>query len=150
MLSWIYVVVAFGFFLMVAYARNKYAAKEHIYYRMVQFLIIVLGIFVIIALLQFTSFKFTDVFTSLLAFIPTGWGILLIAQVLRPFLPAILWEAVVSVARLYDILFGVIVMVPVAFLSWMPGFQSMQTRILFNEAFSRGLRIFQLFTGKKS
>jgi callose synthase len=150
LLSWIYVVVAFGFFLMVAYARNKYAAKEHIYYRMVQFLIIVLGIFVIIALLQFTSFKFTDVFTSLLAFIPTGWGILLIAQVLRPFLPAILWEAVVSVARLYDILFGVIVMVPVAFLSWMPGFQSMQTRILFNEAFSRGLRIFQLFTGKKS
>ncbi|KAJ6884901.1 hypothetical protein NC652_031793 [Populus alba x Populus x berolinensis] len=150
MLSWIYVVVAFGFFLMVAYARNKYAAKEHIYYRMVQFLIIVLGIFVIIALLQFTSFKFTDVFTSLLAFIPTGWGILLIAQVLRPFLPAILWEAVVSVARLYDILFGVIVMVPVAFLSWMPGFQSMQTRILFNEAFSRGLRIFQLVTGKKS
>lgn len=149
-LSWIYVVVAFGFFLMVAYARNKYAAKEHIYYRMVQFLIIVLGIFVIIALLQFTSFKFTDVFTSLLAFIPTGWGILLIAQVLRPFLPAILWEAVVSVARLYDILFGVIVMVPVAFLSWMPGFQSMQTRILFNEAFSRGLRIFQLVTGKKS
>ncbi|KAG6751248.1 hypothetical protein POTOM_045772 [Populus tomentosa] len=150
MLSWIYVVVAFGFFFMVAYARNKYAAKEHIYYRMVQFLIIVLGIFVIIALLQFTSFKFTDVFTSLLAFIPTGWGILLIAQVLRPFLPAILWEAVVSVARLYDILFGVIVMVPVAFLSWMPGFQSMQTRILFNEAFSRGLRIFQLVTGKKS
>ncbi|KAJ6379271.1 hypothetical protein OIU76_015981 [Salix suchowensis] len=149
-LSWIYIAVAFGFFLMVGYARNKYAAKEHIYYRMVQFLIIVLGILVIIALLQFTSFKFTDVFTSLLAFIPTGWGILLIAQVARPFLPSILWEAVISVARLYDIMFGVIVMVPVAFLSWMPGFQSMQTRILFNEAFSRGLRIFQLVTGKKS
>uniref|UniRef100_A0A6N2MFU7 Glycosyl transferase 48 domain-containing protein n=1 Tax=Salix viminalis TaxID=40686 RepID=A0A6N2MFU7_SALVM len=149
-LSWIYIAVAFGFFLMVGYARNKYAAKEHIYYRMVQFLIIVLGILVIIALLQFTSFKFTDVFTSLLAFIPTGWGILLIAQVVRPFLPSILWEAVISVARLYDIMFGVIVMVPVAFLSWMPGFQSMQTRILFNEAFSRGLRIFQLVTGKKS
>ncbi|CAK7324004.1 unnamed protein product [Dovyalis caffra] len=150
LLSWIYVFVAFGVYLVVAYARNKYAAREHIYYRMVQFLIIVLGILAIIALLEFTSFKFVDLFTSLLAFIPTGWGILLIAQVLRPFLPSRLWESVVSVARLYDIMLGVIVMAPVAFLSWMPGFQSMQTRILFNEAFSRGLRIFQIVTGKKS
>ncbi|KAJ0113080.1 hypothetical protein Patl1_02248 [Pistacia atlantica] len=119
LLSWIYIVVAFGIYAVISYARDKYAAKEHIYYR--------------------------------LAFIPTGWGLILIAQVFRPFLrPTGVWQAVVSVARLYDIMFGVIVMTPVAFLSWMPGFQSMQTRILFNEAFSRGLRIFQIFTGKQA
>ncbi|GAV70420.1 Glucan_synthase domain-containing protein/FKS1_dom1 domain-containing protein [Cephalotus follicularis] len=151
LLSWIAVFVALGIYVIIAYARDKYAAREHIYYRMVQFLVIILMILVIIALLEFTNFAFIDLFTSLLAFIPTGWGMILIAQVLRPFLQStILWGSVVSVARMYDIMFGVIVMAPVAFLSWMPGFQSMQTRILFNEAFTRGLRIFQIVTGKKS
>ncbi|XP_022843209.1 callose synthase 12-like [Olea europaea var. sylvestris] len=150
LLSWIYVVVALGISVLLAYARDKYAAKEHIYYRLVQFLVIILAGIVIAALLEFTSFKFQDVFTSLLAFIPTGWGIILIAQVLRPFLEKMaLWETIVSVARLYDILFGVIVMAPVALLSWLPGLQNMQTRLLFNQAFSRGLHISQIVAGKK-
>ncbi|MED6107161.1 Callose synthase 12 [Stylosanthes scabra] len=151
LLSWIYVVLIFGVYMLVAYAHNKYAAKEHIYYRLVQFLLIILAILVIVALLEFTNFKFVDIFTSLLAFIPTGWGLILIAQVFRPFLEStIVWDGVVSVARLYDILLGVIIMAPVALLSWLPGFQNMQTRMLFNDAFSRGLRIFQIITGKKS
>ncbi|GFZ05671.1 glucan synthase-like 5 [Actinidia rufa] len=129
LLSWIYVVVAMSIY----------------------FLVIILATLVIVALLEFTRFTFVDAFTSLLAFIPTGWGFILIAQVLRPFLQkTILWDIVVSVARTYDIMFGVIIMAPVGLLSWMPGFQSMQTRILFNEAFSRGLQIFKIVTGKKS
>lgn len=151
LLSWIYVVVAVAISLTIAYARDKYAAKDHIYYRLVQFLVILLVIIVIVALLEFTHFKFVDLFTSLLAFVPTGWGLILIAQVFRPFLRRTsAWEAIISLARLYDIMFGVIVMAPVALLSWLPGFQSMQTRILFNEAFSRGLHISQIVTGKKS
>lgn len=151
LLSWIYVVMAFGIYAIVSYARDKYAAREHIYYRLVQFLIVIFMILVIVALLEFTKFRLMDLLTSLMAFIPTGWGLILIAQVFRPFLQSTrLWQPVVSVARLYDIMFGVIVLTPVAFLSWMPGFQSMQTRILFNEAFSRGLRIFQIVTGKKA
>ncbi|KAK7342239.1 hypothetical protein VNO80_25184 [Phaseolus coccineus] len=151
LLSWIYVLVISGIYVVVVYARNRYAAREHIYYRLVQFLVIIIAILVIVVLLEFTKFKFIDIFTSLLAFIPTGWGLISIAQVFRPFLQStIIWDGVVSVARLYDIMFGVIVMAPVALLSWLPGFQNMQTRILFNEAFSRGLRIFQIVTGKKS
>ncbi|KAF8007893.1 hypothetical protein BT93_K1785 [Corymbia citriodora subsp. variegata] len=146
LLSWIFVFVAFGVYWVISYAQDKYAAKDHIYYRLVQFLVIVLGILLAIALLKFTKFKFMDIFTSLLAFIPTGWGIILMAQVLRSFLQRTkLWDSVVSVARMYDIMFGVIVIAPVALLSWMPGFQSMQTRILFNEAFGRGLRKFFFF-----
>lgn len=148
--SWIYVVVGLGLFLIVAYAREKYAAKEHIYYRLVQFLVIILAIIVIVALLEFTHFKIVDLFTSLLAFIPTGWGFILIAQVLRPLLQnTVVWEVVMSIARLYEIMFAVLVLTPVALLSWLPGFQSMQTRILFNDAFSRGLQIFQIISGKK-
>lgn len=150
LLSWIYVVVALGFFNITAYAREKYAAREHIYFRLVQLLAVLFFIVVMVALLQFTAFKFGDLFVSLLAFVPTGWGFISIAQVLRPFLQkSMIWGTVVSVARLYEIMFGIIVMVPVAVLSWLPGFQPMQTRILFNEAFSRGLRIFQIVTGKK-
>ncbi|CAM8978938.1 unnamed protein product [Rhodiola kirilowii] len=150
LLSWIYGLLAFGLFVLVSLAHDKYAAKKHIYYRLVQFIVIVFVVIVILALLQFTGFQFIDIFISMLEMAPTGWGLLLIAQVFRPLLQATkLWSIVVSVARLYDIMFGVIIMTPVALMSWMPGFQSMQTRILFNDAFSRGLRILQIVTGKK-
>lgn len=151
LLSWIIMVVAVGIYIIISYAGDKYSAKEHIYYRLVQFLVIFLSVLVIVILLKCTRFEFLDIVTSLLAFIPTGWGMILIAQVLRPFLQStVVWDTVVALARLYDMLFGVIVMAPVALLSWLPGFQSMQTRILFNEAFSRGLQISRLLTGKKS
>lgn len=60
-----------------------------------------------------------------------------------------LWSTVVAVARLYEFGMGMLVMLPVACLSWLPGFQAMQTRILFNEAFSRGLQISRILVGTK-
>ncbi|GMH15847.1 hypothetical protein Nepgr_017688 [Nepenthes gracilis] len=150
-LSWIYMLSIVGIFMIIAYAQDKYAAREHIYYRLIQLLIIVVIVLVIVLLWKFSKFEIIDIFTSLLAVIPTGWGFILIAQVLRPFLQSsVVWETVVSLARLYDLMFGLVVMAPVAFLSWMPVIQSMQTRILFNEAFSRGLQISQLLTGRRS
>ncbi|KAI5421278.1 hypothetical protein KIW84_044923 [Lathyrus oleraceus] len=77
-LSWIYVVVVSGIYVVVVYARNKYSAKEHIPYLLVQFLAITLAILVVVALLEFTEFNFVDILTSLLAFLPTGWGLTLI------------------------------------------------------------------------
>ncbi|CAK7350590.1 unnamed protein product [Dovyalis caffra] len=151
LLSWIYMVVAVGIYVIIAYAHDKFAAKEHIKYRLTQLIVIVLTVLVVVLLLKFTNLIVLDLVSSLLAFIPTGWGLISIAQVLRPFLEStVVWDTVVSLARLYDLLFGVIVMAPVALLSWLPGFQSMQTRILFNEAFSRGLQISRILTGKKS
>ncbi|KAL5576750.1 hypothetical protein UlMin_018449 [Ulmus minor] len=151
LLSWIYMVVAVGLYIILAYARDKYSVKEHNKYRLVQLFVIILLVLIVVLLLELTRFEFIDIVTSLLAFFPTGWGIILIAQVLRPFLQhTLVWETIVSLARLYDLLFGVIVMAPVALLSWLPGFQEMQTRILFNEAFSRGLQISRILTGKKT
>ncbi|XP_057949301.1 callose synthase 11-like [Malania oleifera] len=151
LLSWIYMVVVVAIYIIIAYAQDKYAAKKHIYYRLVQLFVITVTVLVIVILLEFTPFQFLDLITSLLAFIPTGWGLISIAQLLKPFLQStIVWDTLVSLARLYDMMFGIIVMAPMALLSWMPGFQSMQTRILFNEAFSRGLQISRILTGKKS
>ncbi|XP_062206905.1 callose synthase 11-like [Phragmites australis] len=151
LLSWICVAVIFGVFVLMSYARDKYAAKQHLYYRFVQFAIIILAVLVLIIFLKFTEFQIIDIFTSLLAFIPTGWGLISIAQVIRPFIEStVVWDSVLSVARLYEILLGVIVMAPVALLSWLPGFQEMQTRVLFNEGFSRGLQISRILAGKKT
>ncbi|KAJ6893506.1 callose synthase 11-like [Populus alba x Populus x berolinensis] len=151
LISWTYMIVAVGIYVIIAYASDKFAAKEHIKYRLAQLIVIVLIVLVVVLMLKFTNLTVLDLVSSLLAFIPTGWGFICIAQVLRPFLEStVVWDTVVSLARLYDLLFGVIVMAPVALLSWLPGFQSMQTRILFNEAFSRGLQISRILTGKKS
>lgn len=148
-ISWLYFFGLVGICVIVAYARDKYGARKHIYFRIIQSSVISLTVLVIIILLRFTRFQVMDLLTSALALIPTGWAMILIAQVLRPFLQtSVVWDTVVSLARLYDLTFGIIVMAPVAFLSWMPGFQSMQTRILFNEGFSRGLQISQLLTAK--
>ncbi|XP_078151420.1 callose synthase 12-like [Carex rostrata] len=150
LLSWICVILGFSAFILMWYARDRYAAKEHIYYRTVQSFVIILTVLIIVILLKFTSFEIVDIFTSMLAFIPTGWGLISIAQVIRPFIEStVVWDTVVAVARLYDIMFGILVMAPVALLSWLPGFQEMQTRILFNEAFSRGLAFSRIVTGKK-
>ncbi|CAN0924654.1 Callose synthase 11 [Linum grandiflorum] len=151
LLSWIYMVAVVGIYIVMVYAQERFAAKEHIKYRLAQLIIISLTILVLTLFLEFTPFTILDLISSFLAFIPTGWGFISIALVLRPFLQStVVWDMVVSMARVYDMLFGVIVMAPVALLSWLPGFQSMQTRILFNEAFSRGLQISRILSGKKT
>ncbi|KVH89522.1 callose synthase 11-like [Cynara cardunculus var. scolymus] len=149
LLSWVFMIVAVGIYIIIAYAQDKFAVKEHVKYRLVQLLVSFLIVLVVILMLEFTKLTILDMFWSILGFIPTGWGIISIAQVLRPFLESsVVWDTVVSVARLYDMLIGMFVLAPLAFLSWMPGFQAMQTRILFNEAFSRGLQISRILTGK--
>ncbi|XP_071726510.1 callose synthase 11-like [Rutidosis leptorrhynchoides] len=149
LISWVFMSVFVSVYIVIAYAQDKFGAKEHIKYRIVQLLVTFLIVLLTVLLLELTKLTVLDLFSSVLAFIPTGWGIISIAQVLRPFLEnSIVWDTVVSLARLYDMLIGMCVLTPLAFLSWMPGFQSMQTRILFNEAFSRGLQISRLLTGK--
>lgn len=151
LLSWVYFFFLVGIYVIIAYARDKFAATRHHYYRLTQFIVIFSLVLALGLMMKFTKFVVFDLLTSALAFIPTGWGIILIAQVLRPFLQTtVVWETLVSLARLYDMMLGMIVMAPVALLSWMPGFQSMQTRILFNEGFSRGLQISQLLSGRNS
>ncbi|CAI0456856.1 unnamed protein product [Linum tenue] len=151
LLSWIYMIAVMGIYVVMMYAQERFAAKEHIKYRLTQLVVISMTVLVLTLLLDLTSFTLLDLVSSMLAFVPTGWGLISIALVLRPFLEStVVWDTVVSLARIYDLLFGVIVMAPVALLSWLPGFQAMQTRILFNEAFSRGLQISRILSGKKT
>jgi len=154
LLSWIFIIACLGVLVLIYHARDKYSEKEHVYYRAIQTFVILCTLLVIIILLVFTNFGISDIFICILAFIPTGWGLISIAQVIGTSIKLnsenVLWDVVVKMSRLYEIMFGLIVVTPVAILSWAPGFQSMQTKILFNDAFSRGLEMSRILLGKKA
>ena len=73
-----------------------------------------------------------------------------IAQACRVCLKgARLWDSVKELARAYEYVMGLIIFMPVAVLSWFPFVSEFQTRLLFNQAFSRGLQISMILAGKR-
>ncbi|KAJ8436464.1 hypothetical protein Cgig2_000449 [Carnegiea gigantea] len=96
----------------------------------------------------FTSLTIGDIFACILAFIPTGWAILSIAVAWKPVMKTVrLWKSIRSLARLYDAGMGILIFIPVAILSWFPFVSTFQTRLMFNQAFSRGLEISLILGG---
>ncbi|GFZ00643.1 glucan synthase-like 12 [Actinidia rufa] len=95
-----------------------------------------------------SGMTFKDIIVCILAFMPTGWGLLLIAQALKPLAHrAGIWGSVRTLARGYEIIMGLLLFTPVAFLAWFPFVSEFQTRMLFNQAFSRGLQISRILGG---
>ncbi|KAL3754723.1 hypothetical protein ACJRO7_001911 [Eucalyptus globulus] len=121
LLSLICFFVILGVHALVSYAWDKYTAREHMYYRLVKSLIIILRALALVALVEYRQLKLIEIFTSLLA--------------------------IVSLTCLYDIMFGVTVMASIAVLFWMPG--STHTQILFNQAFNQGLWISRIVSAKR-
>ncbi|PPS05613.1 hypothetical protein GOBAR_AA15028 [Gossypium barbadense] len=73
-----------------------------------------------------------------------------IAQALRPVVKkAGFWGSVRTLARGYEIVMGLLLFTPVAFLAWFPFVSEFQTRMLFNQAFSRGLQISRILGGHR-
>ncbi|KAM0872119.1 hypothetical protein ACQ4PT_038938 [Festuca glaucescens] len=74
----------------------------------------------------------------------------LIAQACRSILKvAGLWGSVRALARAYEVIMGVMLFTPITVLSWFPFVSEFQTRMLFNQAFSRGLQISRILGGQK-
>lgn len=73
-----------------------------------------------------------------------------IAQALKPMVRrAGFWGSVKTLARGYEIVMGLLLFTPVAFLAWFPFVSEFQTRMLFNQAFSRGLQISRILGGQR-
>ncbi|RWV79181.1 hypothetical protein GW17_00059734, partial [Ensete ventricosum] len=73
-----------------------------------------------------------------------------IAQVLRPKIEYTgVWDTIQAVAYAYDCGMGCVLFAPIAALAWMPVISAIQTRVLFNQAFNRQLRIQPILAGKK-
>lgn len=73
-----------------------------------------------------------------------------ISQACRPVVKGIgMWGSVKALARGYEYMMGVFIFAPVAILAWFPFVSEFQTRLLFNQAFSRGLQIQRILAGGK-
>jgi callose synthase len=61
----------------------------------------------------------------------------------------IIWDSIMELGRAYENMMGLILFLPIGFLSWFPFVSEFQTRLLFNQAFSRGLQISRILAGQK-
>ncbi|KAG8484906.1 hypothetical protein CXB51_021667 [Gossypium anomalum] len=145
--SWVVLAVLIILFKVFTFSQ-KMSVNFQLLLRFIQgvaFMIAIAGLAVAVAL---TDLSIPDIFASILAFVPTGWGILSIAAAWKPLVKKTgLWKSVRSMARLYDAGMGMIIFVPVAFFSWFPFVSTFQTRLMFNQAFSRGLEISLILAG---
>ncbi|CAA6653832.1 unnamed protein product [Spirodela intermedia] len=105
----------------------------------------------LVLVVALTRLSIPDLFASMLAFIATGWALLSLAITWRKVVRRLgLWSSVREIARLYDAGMGVLIFAPLAFLSWFPFVSTFQSRLLFNQAFSRGLEISIILAGNKA
>ncbi|KAI3698332.1 hypothetical protein L2E82_41802 [Cichorium intybus] len=79
-----------------------------------------------------------------------GWAFILIGQACRPCVKGIgFWDSIMELGRAYECVMGLVIFMPIVILSWFPFVSEFQTRLLFNQAFSRGLQISMILAGKK-
>jgi len=150
LISWLVIVAVLLVMKTVSVGRRTFSADFQLFFRLIKFLIFVAFIAILIVLIVLLHMTFRDIFVCFLAFLPTGWGILLIAQACKPLARHVgLWGSVRALARAYEIIMGVLLFSPVAILAWFPFVSEFQTRMLFNQAFSRGLQISRILGGQK-
>ncbi|XP_074325305.1 callose synthase 3-like isoform X1 [Apium graveolens] len=147
-LSWIVILVILCVVKAVSVGRRKFSANFQLVFRMINGVIFIISVAVLITLVVIVNMQFRDIVVCILALMPSGWGLLLIAQALKPLVVKMgIWASVQTLARGYEIFMGLLLFTPVAFLAWFPFVSEFQTRMLFNQAFSRGLQISRILGG---
>ncbi|KAL7202962.1 hypothetical protein ACSBR1_034419 [Camellia fascicularis] len=141
-ISWLAILLILFVMKTVSVARRKFSADFQLMFRLIKGLIFLTFVSILITLIALPHMTMQDIVVCILAFMPTGWGLLLIAQACKPLVQrAGLWGSIQTLARGYEIVMGLFLFTPVAFLAWFPFVSEFQTRMLFNQAFSRGLQI---------
>jgi callose synthase len=145
--SWVAFAMIIVLFKVFTFSQ-KISVNFQLLLRFIQGLSLLMALAGIIVAVVLTPLSVTDIFACVLAFIPTGWGILSIACAWKPVLKRMgMWKSIRSLARLYDALMGMLIFLPVALCSWFPFVSTFQTRMMFNQAFSRGLEISLILAG---
>ncbi|XVF11615.1 hypothetical protein REPUB_Repub08aG0042500 [Reevesia pubescens] len=148
--SWVVLVGFVMLFKIFSYSPKK----SHDFQLVMRFMQGVISIGLVAALclvVAFTNLSIADLFASILAFIPTGWAIICLAVTWKKVVRSLgLWDSVREIARFYDVGMGTIIFAPVAVLSWFPFVSTFQSRLLYNQAFSRGLEISIILAGNKA
>ncbi|GAB2240870.1 hypothetical protein Droror1_Dr00021388 [Drosera rotundifolia] len=148
--SWIVLAFIVLIFKLFAYSPNKYAGFQ-LWIRFFQGVLAMgLGAAIIVTV-ALTKLTIPDIFATILAFIATGWGLLSLAIAWKKVVRSLgLWNSVREFGRIYDAGMGMIIFAPVAIMSWFPFVSTFQSRLLFNQAFSRGLEISKILAGNKA
>uniref|UniRef100_A0A453QDB6 1,3-beta-glucan synthase n=1 Tax=Aegilops tauschii subsp. strangulata TaxID=200361 RepID=A0A453QDB6_AEGTS len=148
--SWIVLLVMVLLFKLFTATPRKSTALP-IFIRFLQGLLAIGIIAAIACLIGFTDFTIADLFASALAFLATGWCILCLAITWKRVVKTLgLWDSVREISRMYDAGMGAVIFAPIVFFSWFPFVSTFQSRILFNQAFSRGLEISLILAGNKA
>ncbi|XP_050370862.1 putative callose synthase 8 isoform X1 [Argentina anserina] len=150
LLSWIVILVVFLLVKAVNLGRLKFSARYHLVFRLFKATLFLGVLSIIISLSVVCHLSWRDLVVCCLAFLPTGWGLILFAQAIRPLIGNTgLWEFTRVLAKTYDYGMGVVLFAPISVLAWLPIISAFQTRFLFNEAFNRHLQIQPILQGKK-
>ncbi|GAA0146605.1 hypothetical protein LIER_06520 [Lithospermum erythrorhizon] len=149
--SWLVILLILFVMKAISVGRKKFSANFQLVFRLIKGLIFITFVSILVVLMCLpTRMTPLDFLVCILAFMPTGWGLLLIAQACRPAVQKLgIWGSVRTLARGYEIIMGLILFTPVAFLAWFPFVSEFQTRMLFNQAFSRGLQISRILGGHR-
>ncbi|KAG5035906.1 hypothetical protein JHK87_010816 [Glycine soja] len=126
--------------LIVSMGRKQFSADFQLMFRLLKLFLFIGAIVALGLMFTLLSLTVGDIFASLLAFLPTAWAVI---QGIG------MWGSVKALARGYEYLMGVVIFAPVAILAWFPFVSEFQTRLLFNQAFSRGLQIQRILAGGK-
>lgn len=173
--------------------RQRFSTNFQLLFRIIKGFVFLTFLGILITFIALRLLTPKDIFLCMLAFMPTGWGMLLvsshcsikllqksfkmrclcvclvcelgcylqliqnihcfffkIAQACKPLIQRLgIWSSVRTLARGYEILMGLLLFTPVAFLAWFPFVSEFQTRMLFNQAFSRGLQISRILGGQR-
>ncbi|GAU42750.1 hypothetical protein TSUD_77870 [Trifolium subterraneum] len=149
-LSWLVIVAIMIILKVVSMGRKTFSADFQLMFRLLKLSLFIGAAVILVLMFTLLSFTFGDIFASLLAFFPTGWALIQIAQACRPFVKSIgMWGSVKALSRGYEYIMGVVIFTPVAVLAWFPFVSEFQTRLLYNQAFSRGLQIQRILAGGK-
>ncbi|PPS05987.1 hypothetical protein GOBAR_AA14662 [Gossypium barbadense] len=148
--SWLVIVLILFVMKTVSVGRRRFSASYQLVFRLIKGLIFLTFVSILVILVTLAHMTIQDIIVCIFIFMPTGWGMLLIAQALRPVVKkAGFWGSVRTLARGYEIVMGLLLFTPVAFLAWFPFVSEFQTRMLFNQAFSRGLQISRILGGHR-
>ncbi|XP_050944379.1 callose synthase 1 isoform X4 [Cucumis melo] len=149
-LSWVVIISILLLMKAVSVGRRKFSASFQLLFRLAEGFIFIICVAGFITLVAIPHMTIRDIILCILAFLPTGWGLLLIAQACKPLIHQTpLWGSVRALARSYEIVMGLLLFTPIAFLAWFPFVSEFQTRMLFNQAFSRGLQISRILGGPR-
>ncbi|KAI4333205.1 hypothetical protein L6164_018042 [Bauhinia variegata] len=149
-LSWLVIILILALMKGVSVGRRRLSADFQLVFRLIEGSIFLTFLSIFIILVVVADMTLQDILVCILAVLPTGWGFLLIAQACKPLIQSAgFWGSIRALARGYEIIMGLLLFTPVAFLAWFPFVSEFQTRMLFNQAFSRGLQISRILGGHR-